>query len=45
MPEADDATPEGERKTVTALFSDIKGSITLEQDLDPRRRVQSSTPR
>jgi class 3 adenylate cyclase len=27
--------PEGERKTVTALFSDIKGSTDLMQDLDP----------
>ena len=36
MPEA--PTPEhieGERKTVTALFADIKGSTELEQDLDP----------
>ena len=30
-----DAPPEGERKTVTALFADIKGSTELEQDLDP----------
>ena len=33
-----DATPEvveGERKTVTALFADIKGSMELMQDLDP----------
>ncbi len=31
-----DAGPlEGERKTVTALFADIKGSTELEQDLDP----------
>jgi predicted ATPase/class 3 adenylate cyclase len=30
------ATPaDGERKTVTALFADIKGSTELEQDLDP----------
>jgi class 3 adenylate cyclase/ribosomal protein L40E len=28
-------TIEGERKTVTALFADIKGSTELEQDLDP----------
>jgi class 3 adenylate cyclase/tetratricopeptide (TPR) repeat protein len=28
-------TLEGERKTVTALFADIKGSTELEQDLDP----------
>jgi class 3 adenylate cyclase/tetratricopeptide (TPR) repeat protein len=34
--EAEDATAiEGERKTVTALFADIKGSTELEQDLDP----------
>jgi class 3 adenylate cyclase/tetratricopeptide (TPR) repeat protein len=26
---------EGERKTVTALFADIKGSTEIEQDLDP----------
>jgi class 3 adenylate cyclase/ribosomal protein L40E len=26
---------EGERKTVTALFADMKGSTELEQDLDP----------
>jgi class 3 adenylate cyclase/tetratricopeptide (TPR) repeat protein len=33
---ADDGTlPDGERKTVTALFADIKGSTELEQDLDP----------
>jgi ribosomal protein L40E len=30
-----DNIPEGERKTVTALFADIKGSTELEQDLDP----------
>ncbi len=29
------AAPDGERKTVTALFADIKGSTELEQDLDP----------
>ncbi len=34
---ADDATDalEGERKTVTALFADIKGSTELMRDLDP----------
>jgi class 3 adenylate cyclase len=35
---AESASPEnleGERKTVTALFVDIKGSTELEQDLDP----------
>jgi class 3 adenylate cyclase len=26
---------EGERKTVTALFADIKGSMDLMEDLDP----------
>ena len=26
---------EGERKTVTALFADIKGSTELMEDLDP----------
>src|SRR5262245_4842065 len=26
---------EGERKTVTAMFADIKGSTELQQDLDP----------
>ena len=35
-PRFQDTTPfEGERKTVTALFADIKGSTALEQDLDP----------
>src|SRR6266852_5856228 len=34
--EADSQTiPEGERKTVTALFADIKGSTELIRDLDP----------
>jgi class 3 adenylate cyclase/tetratricopeptide (TPR) repeat protein len=28
-------TPPGERKTVTALFADIKGSMELMEDLDP----------
>src|SRR5260221_12125306 len=35
---ADDSAPEniaGERKTVTALFADIKGSTELMEDLDP----------
>jgi class 3 adenylate cyclase/tetratricopeptide (TPR) repeat protein len=30
-----DSATEGERKTVTALFADIKGSTELEADLDP----------
>jgi class 3 adenylate cyclase/predicted ATPase len=36
-PEQPDASTvlDGERKTVTALFADIKGSTELEQDLDP----------
>jgi class 3 adenylate cyclase len=29
--------PDGERKTVTALFADIKGSMDLLEDLDPER--------
>ena len=32
---ADASSIEGERKTVTALFADIKGSTELEQNLDP----------
>ncbi len=32
---SDDAVPDGERKTVTALFADIKGSMELMEDLDP----------
>jgi class 3 adenylate cyclase/uncharacterized protein YcbX len=36
LPEATSAgAADGERKTVTALFADIKGSTELEQDLDP----------
>ena len=33
--------PDGERKTVTALFADIKGSMELIEDLDPEeaRRI------
>src|SRR5271155_405348 len=34
--ESDDATAmHGERKTVTALFADIKGSMDLMEDIDP----------
>jgi class 3 adenylate cyclase len=33
--EASSASLEGERKTVTALFADIKGSTELMEDLDP----------
>jgi class 3 adenylate cyclase/tetratricopeptide (TPR) repeat protein len=36
VPEQPDVlATDGERKTVTALFADIKGSTELEQDLDP----------
>jgi class 3 adenylate cyclase len=37
MPERPDTAPaaDGERKTVTALFADIKGSTALEEKLDP----------
>ncbi|HVN28603.1 MAG TPA: adenylate/guanylate cyclase domain-containing protein, partial [Candidatus Binataceae bacterium] len=31
------AVPDGERKTVTALFADIKGSMDLMEDLDPEQ--------
>jgi hypothetical protein len=34
-PEAAPEALEGERKTVTALFADIKGSTELMRDLDP----------
>src|SRR5215472_12966516 len=34
-PEQSDASLDGERKTVTALFADIKGSMELMEDLDP----------
>src|SRR5215469_13379323 len=33
--QADSAAPDGERKTVTMLFADIKGSMELIEDLDP----------
>ena len=33
--QAEASSNDGERKTVTALFADIKGSTELEQDLDP----------
>ena len=32
---ASGAIPDGERKTLTALFADIKGSMELMEDLDP----------
>jgi class 3 adenylate cyclase len=33
--QAGSAVPDGERKTVIALFADIKGSMDLMEDLDP----------
>jgi class 3 adenylate cyclase/tetratricopeptide (TPR) repeat protein len=33
--DSDGAALEGERKTITALFADIKGSMELMEDLDP----------
>src|SRR5215813_10829327 len=33
--EPPDASLEGERKTVTTLFADIKGSMDLEEGIDP----------
>jgi hypothetical protein len=33
--DADTATLDGERKTVTALFADIKGSTALMEEMDP----------
>src|SRR6202163_2404146 len=35
LPVESEALPEGERKTVTALFADIKGSTELMESLDP----------
>jgi hypothetical protein len=35
--------PEGERKTVTALFTDLKGSTELMEDLDPEEARAIST--
>ena len=35
MRPSSDAPLDGERKTVTALFADIKGSMELMEDLDP----------
>ena len=36
---------EGERKTVTALFADIKGSMDLIEDLGPPKRAAPSSNR
>jgi hypothetical protein len=38
------AAPKGERKQVTPLFADLKGSLELLADRDPKRRASSSTP-
>jgi hypothetical protein len=35
---------EGERKQVTVLFADLKGSMELLADRDPERRESSSIP-
>jgi class 3 adenylate cyclase len=43
--ETSDASLEGERKTVTVLFADIKGSMELIEDLDPEEAAPSSTRR
>jgi class 3 adenylate cyclase len=36
--------PDGERKTITALFADIKGSTSLIEDLDPEEARQIIDP-
>jgi class 3 adenylate cyclase len=36
--------PDGERKTITALFADIKGSMQLLEDLDPEEARQIIDP-
>jgi class 3 adenylate cyclase/tetratricopeptide (TPR) repeat protein len=41
---ATDAPIEGERKTVTALFADIKGSMELMEDLDPEEARAIADP-
>jgi hypothetical protein len=37
IPQADSRALDGERKTVTALFADIKGSTELMEDIDPEQ--------
>src|SRR5215475_3721173 len=37
-------TPDGERKTITALFADIKGSMDLLENLDPEDARQLIDP-
>src|SRR5262249_27001449 len=36
--------PEGERKAITVLFADIKGSMSLIEDLDPEEAQQIIDP-
>ena len=44
-PAGDDTPPpEGERKTVTALFADIKGSTEMMEDSTPKRRARIIDP-
>jgi class 3 adenylate cyclase len=43
QPDASLAT-DGERKTVTALFADIKGSMELMEDLDPEEARAANDP-
>ena len=37
MPEQPAVAPNEERKTVTALFADIKGSMELMEEIDPEQ--------
>ena len=37
-------TPDGERKTITALFADLKGSTALIEDLDPEEAQRIIDP-
>src|ERR1700726_1379865 len=41
---ADAEAVDGERKTVTALFADIKGSTELMEDLDPEEALAIIDP-
>jgi Double zinc ribbon len=36
---------DGERKTVAALFADLKGSTALMEEMDPKKRARLSTRR
>ena len=44
-PEQPQASLDGERKMVTALFADIKGSMELMEDLDPEERPRNCRSR